>query len=953
MAKTNLQRLFDLGQSPWLDNITRGLITSGDLQALIDKGIVGVTANPTIFEKALAGSADYDTSISELFRQNKSAKDIYHALLIQDITAAADLFRPVYEDTDGVDGFISIEVDPDLAGNTAETIAQATKFSSTVNRPNVYVKIPATPEGIPAIEECLYRGININITLIFSVDVHKQVMEAYLSALERRVEEGKPIDRLRSVASFFVSRVDGKVDKLLQALIDKENDPAKKKELTSLLGTAAINNSKDAYQEFLKVFETERFARLKDHGARVQRPLWASTSTKNPAYSDVLYVDELIGPDTVNTLPNATIAAFLDHGTVERTIDRDLDLAYKQLARLEELGISLKQVTDELTEEGVASFSTSFDSLEAVINGKREQLGAGSSAGGQSSLGGLEPQVREGLRRAQIDNVSTRIWQRDPSLWKQDEASQKSISGSLGWLDAVYIMRQRASEITDFAKKVRDDGFTSVVLLGMGGSSLAPEVISRLFGPQSGWPRFFMLDSTEPGTIQAIERRIDPAKTLFVVSSKSGTTVETLSFYSYFRAKVVAARGDNAGDSFVAITDPGTPVQELAASEGFRHTFLNMADIGGRDSALTYFGVVPAALMGLDIAAILAGAADMAGSCGPDSAPDTNPGVWLGVVLAEARKMGRDKITIFTSPDLDAFSLWVEQLIAESTGKEGKGLVPVAGEPVGRPSAYGKDRLFVYLSLEDNTDMHQEHSIEKLEAAGHPVVRIVLPSKVAVGAEFFRWELATAVADHIFGIDPYDEPNIWEGKDNTQRLLDTFEKEGKLPEVEPILTDGISLYGDDEALARAGFEGTLNSALRAFFSTVNPGDYVAFLAYVPSIGEHEELFLDTRLAVRDTLRVATTFGYGPRYLHSTGQLHKGGANKGVFIQITCDPRSDLPIPGQNFTFGTLTRAQSMGDMQSLRKHGRRAIRLHIKGDHSLGIEQVRQAIRSSLEGLGI
>ncbi|HST04486.1 MAG TPA: bifunctional transaldolase/phosoglucose isomerase, partial [Chloroflexia bacterium] len=836
MAKTTLQKLFDLGQSPWLDNITRGLITSGDLQALIDKGIVGVTANPTIFEKALAGSADYDSSISELFRENKSAQDIYHSLLIQDITAAADLFRPVYDDTDGVDGFISIEVDPGLAGDTAGTIAQAARFSSIVNRPNVYVKIPATPEGIPAIEEALYRGINVNITLIFAVEVHKQVMEAYLSALERRVEEGKPIDRLRSVASFFVSRVDTKVDKLLQALIDKETDPAKKKELTSLLGTAAINNSKMAYQEFLKVFETERFERLKDHGAHVQRPLWASTSTKNPAYNDVMYIDELIGPDTVNTMPNATIDAFLEHGKVERTIDRDLDLAYAQLERLSELGISLKQVTDELTAEGVASFGTSFDSLETAINGKREQLMAGNSAGGQSSLGGLEPQVREGLRRAQTDDTTTRIEQRDPTLWKEDEASGKSISASLGWLDVISKMQERTSDLKDFARKVRDDGFTSVLLLGMGGSSLAPEVISRVFGSQDSWPRFFMLDSTDPGTIQAIERRIDPANTLFVVASKSGTTIETLGFYSYFREKVNAARGAKAGDSFVAITDPGTHLETLAADEGFRSTFLNMPDIGGRDSALSYFGIVPAALMGLDIDAFLARAEAMAQACGSDFAPGDNPGVWLGVVLAEARKSGRDKVTLFTSPDLDCFSLWVEQLIAESTGKEGKGLVPVACEPVGRPSAYGKDRLFVYMCLEDNADMRQEHSIEKLEAAGHPVVRITLHSKDDLGAEFFRWEFATAVADHFFGIDPYDEPNIWEGKDNTDHLLDIYEKEGSLPEVAPILSDGISLYGDDEALARAGSEGTLDSALHAFFSTVNPGDYVSFLAYVPSIG---------------------------------------------------------------------------------------------------------------------
>jgi transaldolase len=379
MAKTTLQQLAELGQSPWLDNIRRSFIANGGMQDLIDKGILGVTANPTIFEKAISGSSDYDTAIEQLNKEGKSPEEIYKILIVQDISAAADLFRPVHDRTNGLDGFISIEVAPGLAHDTEGTIAEAVEFHGLLNRPNVFVKVPATDEGIPAIEELLYRGININITLIFSVDVHKNVMEAYLSALERRVKEGKPIDRLASVASFFVSRVDTKVDQRLNDMLARETGPQKQELIKSLLGTAAINNSKMAYQEFLEVFNTPRFAHLKEHGARVQRPLWASTSTKNPAYNDVMYVDELIGPDTVNTMPDQTIAAFLDHGKVERTIDRDLDKARQQLAQLEELGISLKQVTDELTVEGVASFTKSFDNLENVITQKRESILSGSA----------------------------------------------------------------------------------------------------------------------------------------------------------------------------------------------------------------------------------------------------------------------------------------------------------------------------------------------------------------------------------------------------------------------------------------------------------------------------------------------------------------------------------------------------------------------------------------------
>lgn len=952
MAKTTLHKLVEQGQSPWLDNITRGLITSGQLKALIDKGIVGVTANPTIFEKALAAGTDYDDAISELFRQNKSARDIYHSLLSADVTSAADLFRPVFDATNGLDGYISIEVDPDLAHDTDATVQQALEFWSTVNRPNIFVKVPATPEGIPAIEELLYQGININVTLIFSVEVYKDVMEAYLSALERRVEEGKPVNKIASVASFFVSRVDTKVDKLLQALADKEDDADKKAEITSLLGTAAVDNSKLAYQEFLSAFGDERFARLKDHGAHVQRPLWASTSTKNPAYNDVLYVEELIGPDTVNTMPDNTIEAFLDHGKVRRTIDKDMDATHERLAKLESLGISLKQVTDELTVEGVDSFTKSFTTLETGISSKRDQLMSGAAAGGQSSLGGLEPQVREGLRRIQTNNVIARIWDRDSSVWKDDEASQAAISNRLGWLDTISDMQQRSDDIKAFAEEIRDAGFTSVVLLGMGGASLAAEVIYRVFGTGSGWPRFYMLDSTEPGTIEAIERRIDLANTLFLVSIKWGDTIETLSFYRYFRTKLEATQGNKAGDNFVGITDPGSTLEQLAKEHNFRYVFLNNPEIGGRYSALSYFGLVPAALMGVDVAALMTSAASMIDAC-KTGTPGDNPGAWLGVAMGVACKAGRDKVTIFTSPDLDSYALWAEQLLAESTGKDGKGLIPVACEPVGRPSAYARDRLFVYLAVEGATDVRQDHDIQKLEASGYPVIHLTLANKHDLAAEFFRWEFATSVAAHLLGVNPFDEPNVTESKENTLWQLEAFQTSGKLAESNPLLTDGVSLYGDDEFLARAGWEGTLQSALHAFLSTLNPGDYLATLAYMPTTGEHEELFLDTRLCIRNKLKVTTTFGYGPRYLHSTGQLHKGGSPKGAYIQITCDPRHDLEIPDHQYSFGTLIKAQATGDFEALQKHHRRAIRLHIRGDHAHGVELIREALLEALEGLGI
>ena len=952
--KNKLQQLYDMGQSVWQDNIRRGELKSGALKRLMSEGVMGVTANPTIFEKAISGSTDYDEGINELVVAGTSAEDIYKKLIVEDIGHAADIFHEVYDRTDGVDGYISIEVAPNLAHDTERTIKEAQDYWDELNRPNVFIKVPATPEGIPAIEELLYRGINVNITLIFSVEVYREVMEAYLSALERRVREGKPVDKIASVASFFVSRVDTKADKMLEDALKEEQDPKKQEIIKGLMGTTAINNSKIAYQVFLDTFSGERWEKLKKEGARVQRPLWASTSTKNPNYRDVIYVEELIGPDTVNTMPPATITAFKDHGEVKRTIDKDLDRARRQLAQLAELGISLKQITDELTVEGVESFTKSFDTLAECIAAKRETILSGLSERYRASLGDLQARVDEGLREVGTKQIATKIWEKDPSVWKTDDEAKKKIKNRLGWLGVVSLMQDRADEIKSFAQRVRDDGFTSVVLLGMGGSSLAPEVINRVFGQKEGYPRFFMLDSTEPGTVEAIERRLDLATALFIVATKSGGTTETMSFYHYFRDKVDPIKGPKAGESFVAITDPGSSLEQLAKDEGFRHTFLNMSDIGGRYSALSYFGVVPAALMGVDIDDLLDRAETMSEACAPCVNPEDNPGEWLGTIMGTLWKEGRDKVTIVTTPELDSFGLWAEQLIAESTGKEGKGLVPITGEPLGRPSAYGRDRLFVYIRVDGARNEEQEHALDKLEAAGQPVVRLRMKTIRDLGAEFFRWEMATAVAGHFLGIDPFDEPNVQESKDNTTRLLRLYAEKGRLPEGSPVIEfNSIALYGNDETLARNGSEGTLQSALTAFLRGVQRGDYVAFLAYIPSIGEHEELIQDARLAVRDTLKVATTFGYGPRFLHSTGQLHKGGPNKGVFIQITADPRRDLPIPGQDYTFGTLIRAQSMGDLESLQKHGRRAIRLHIRGDHALGIEHIREALREAVGPLGI
>jgi transaldolase / glucose-6-phosphate isomerase len=923
-----LVELQRLGQSPWHDNIRRGLLTSGQLKKMVAAGdITGLTSNPTIFQQAIAESSDYDEGIRRLARKGKSAEQITDALTIEDIQGAADVFTPTYRKTGGADGYVSIEVTPTLAHDTEATIAEARRLWKTLKRPNLMVKIPATAEGVPAIEQCIADGLNINVTLIFSLERYDEVMEAYLSGLERRVAAGKAVKGIASVASFFVSRVDSAVDKLLDEKLASAG-PDQAAQLTPLKGKAAIANAKLAYAAFRKKFGDGRFAKLAQHGARLQRPLWASTSTKNPAYPDVYYVEALIGSDTVDTMPPATIQAYKDHGRPERRLDKDLDAAAAALQRLEDAGISMDAVTAKLEADGVASFANSFESLIAVVRAWREALLLTDLT--MLKLGKAERLVKAGLAELDAARFSERLWQKDTTLWKpNDPAHQAEIKIRLGWLDVADLMQTKVAEMTAFADEVRRAGFTRAVLCGMGGSSLAPEVLRRTFGLAKGYVDVRVLDSTDPDAVRNAEAWSDPARTLYIVSSKSGGTTEPNVFFQYFWDRVSRTKGGHAGGNFIAITDPGTAMERRAREHGFRHIFLNPPEIGGRYSALSYFGLVPAALMGIDVAKLLERALRMKVASGPNVSAAHNPSIHLGAVMGALARAKRDKITFVVSDKLSTFGYWTEQLIAESTGKEGKGIVPVEGESVAPPRAYGNDRLFVYVRLGGKYDK----AVNALARAGHPVVALHVGDVYDLGAEFLRWEIATAAAGFLLGIDPFDQPNVQESKDNTVRLLAAQAAQGALPD------PGGTLAVDDPELAtRVG---------RHLKKSVRAGTYAAFTAYVERTPERERLLHALRTAVRDRFRVATTIGYGPRFLHSTGQLHKGGGNNGVFTQFTCaDPR-DLAIPGERFTFGILKAAQALGDYESLASRKRAVLRIGLGTDVDAGLRTVLATIAPS------
>jgi transaldolase/glucose-6-phosphate isomerase len=560
----------------------------------------------------------------------------------------------------------------------------------------------------------------------------------------------------------------------------------------------------------------------------------------------------------------------------------------------------------------------------------------------------LDGEVEATLAEWRAGDRVRRLWQRDASLWTgKDEAKW------LGWLDLDDPATVRREELPRFAAEVRDAGFTHALLLGMGGSSLFPEVLAVTLGARSGFPQLHVLDSTDPAQVSAFERKIDLPRTLFIVASKSGSTLEPNIFQQYFfdRARQALGAGE-AGRRFIAITDPGSKLEQVARDLGFRRIFAGKPSIGGRFSALSHFGMAPAAILGLDTDAFLDRAGEMARACGPDVPPEANPGVRLGTVLGTAARHGRDKVTIVASPALWDFGAWLEQLLAESTGKEGTGLVPVDREPLGPPSVYGDDRVFVYMRLAGAPDAAQDQSLAALAAAGQPVVRIEVAEPEALSAEVFRWEFATAVAGSVLGINPFDQPDVEASKVKTRALTEEYERAGPLPHETPVFSEGdIRLFTDAknaEALRQAlGGERSLPAYLRAHLRRAGAGDYVALLAYIEMSEAHRAPLQAMRAALRDRLRVATCLGFGPRFLHSTGQAYKGGPNSGVFLQITCDDAADLPVPGQSYTFGVVKAAQARGDFAVLVERGRRALRVHLGPDLLAGLEALRRAVESA------
>jgi transaldolase/glucose-6-phosphate isomerase len=905
-ATTQNERLAKLtaaGVSVWLDQIRRSLIESGELARLRDElSLRGETSNPAIFEKAILGSDEYDEFIGGLAREGKDATEIYLEIAIRDVQDACDIMRPVWEQAGGADGFVSLEVEPSLAHDTDATLASARELWARVDRPNVMIKIPGTEEGVSAIEDAVADGINVNVTLLFKVESYEAIAEAYVRGMERRLEAGQSLD-VHSVASFFVSRVDSEVDKRL-AKLGRED----------LRGQAAIANAQAAYESFKRIFQGERYAALRDAGAPLQRPLWASTGVKDPAYPDTKYVDGLVAPHTVNTMPMDTLLAVAERSEIDPgSADRDPAPVLDALA---EAGIDMTDVTDKLLRDGIDKFVEPFDKLISGVESIREAVLTGRPQTIESSLpGDLEGPIAERAKLAEQEDVARRLWAKDESLWGGPGVPE--IGNRLGWLTVSDELLEQVDDLREFVAGVKADGFTDAVLLGMGGSSLGPEVIRRSFGELEGGLRLHVVDTTDADAILALERSLDLSKAFFVVSSKSGGTIETLSHMKHFYERT----GGN-GAQFAAVTDPGSPLVAKAQERGFRRVFENNPNIGGRYSVLSHFGMVPAALMGVDVEALLGSAKEAEAACQNFDGTAHNSGLWLGAAIGEAALRGRDKLTFVVSPRIASFGLWVEQLVAESTGKQGRGILPVAGEPLGKPESYGNDRVFVYLRDADEPDAELDAGVQALREADQPVITVATDGAEGLGRVFFFAEFAVAVAGWALGINPFDQPNVQEAKDNTDKVLAAAEP--------PVVEEA-----DDDAL-------------RALLRKAAPPHYVAILGYVQPLPEFDAAIDELRIAIRDATRATTTFGYGPRFQHSTGQYHKGGPKTGLFLQLIHDGDEDIQVPDAGFTFNELKNGAATGDVLTLRDHGLPAERVRLRGDHVAALRELTTKIEEML-----
>ncbi|MDW8300014.1 MAG: bifunctional transaldolase/phosoglucose isomerase [Anaerolineae bacterium] len=934
----------------WFHDLSRALLAAQPLDAL---PVSSFTTHLVRLERAIGEGNAYDAALEQSTPDD--AHSCFQALLAEDARCAADALRPRFV-PEWASGVVSVDLSPLRAETPAQRLEAARQLFQAIGRPNVLIKLPAQPSLLTIIEQLLYEGVNVHFTHVYSAATYEAAAECYLRALERRALEKLPLNGVISVVSFHVSSLDAVVDRQLQNNIraaQTRGELARVSANAELLGKIGVANANNVYRRSRDVYNSERFARLRAQGALPQRLLWTDIAPISPLQTPTHYLDCLNHTEALLLIEPTMLDKLADYEQDAMPRTAALREAPDILARLAAVGIDLDLVARQLVSDADEMYGEAFAKLIARVDGKRKLLSSGFMRRQTLVLGQYQKPVETELQRLRSQKSITRTWACDASLWTDSPTVAAQIQARLGWLRLPTDGRIDREVLCAARAESQRAGWQHIVMLGMGGANITAETLYGIFGQQAGFPALITLDSTDPTAIRDVESQIDFARTCFIVASKSGSTLETLAMLYYFYQRCVE-QGLKAGDHFIAITDPETRLAEEAQRLGFRAVYYNPTDMAGRYAALSYFGMLPAAMLGLDFEKVLDRAAEMALACGANVMGNNHPGLWLGTVMGVLARRGLDKLTLITSPEIAAFGAWAEQLIAESSGKEDKGVIPISGGTVGLPHDYSDDRLIVYLRLE-NGAQNPDQAVQMLQEAGHPVVTLNLRDVYDIGAEFFRWQFAAATLGMVLGINPFDEPAVEESKHNTQRLLDTYVAQGALPHSAPAYTeDGVSLFADDVTAAllhqlrvQQAFETTpLSGMLAAFLRLARSGDYIGFLAYLPPRAEYIAQLEKFRRQLRHVLQRAVTLGFGPRYLHSTGQLHKAGCDKGVFIQLTVDDPEPLPIPNMPYSFSILKQAQAEGDYEALQSRGRRIIRLHLGAEPLVGLRKIEAAVEA-------
>ena len=910
-----IQSVHSLGQSLWLDIIRRDSLDSGELADRVAAGeLRGATSNLTILESAILSSDSYSVDLRRLAQAGWTAEKIFNQLAVDDIRAAADAFLPLFEQTNGGDGFVSIDVNPEFADDTNRTIEEARRLWDAVNRPNAMIKIPATLAGLPAIESSIRAGINVNATLIFSLGRYIEVMEAYMIGLEGRLEAGGSLDYVTSVASFFVSPIDIALDEQLREVFQRGE--AEGERASSLLGKVAIANSKLAYAQFVATFQGERFQKLATRGARVQRPLWASTSMKNPEYPDTYYVDNLIGPDTVNALSEASLKAFKDHGTPELTLPENISTARSQLQALDDLGISLDAAAEQLEVQGVSESAISYRSILGTIE---EKAGAF-----QKEIAALEPKMRETLAEVELDDVGKRLWQQDVTLWVERDREKARVRRWLGWLSEPARASTETAELTRFAEAL-DPAITTFVLIGSGGGTITAEMLARILAPPNGID-LHTISTANPDDIRTIKRKIAPEATFYLlVDSSSGDGIEE-HLLSTFWEQALRKLEEQTGDHFVVITKDGSKLHHWAVEKGIQ----KIIEADKQDdfwlSPFNWTSLLPAAQAGADIQSFVQGGVGMTRACGPLVDVAQNPGLFLSSVLAAAFRSGRDKVTLFADPPLEPILKWIEGLLAAGRGKEESGFIPIWDEPPGSGIVYGDDRLFVYLRSSGALDRRLAGWIR----ADIPVLVLETSTNPeAIGEMLVQWQIGAAIAQHLLSVNPTDLDARHRTRAELQHILHRLERKGALPQADPLWQgDGVQLRAASRDLQFTG--SGLSEVVDFILSESQEAGGLGLRLYTPMSITLQGKVKRLRHTLRDQLGLFSLASPAGCDLCSDR-----GLKDMVYLILMVKPRKDEAIPGKNYTFGQLFEGQALSDLAAMKGYGSPVLYLYFDAQKRL------------------